>query len=286
MAVLPLGLVVDLTNTTRYYDPKEFLDGGVQYAKLQVVGKMVPKDGIVRRFMQIVDDFYRCRENQGKYVGVHCTHGLNRTGYLVCAYLIQKLRYRARDAIELFNARRGHEMERPQYLEKLSEMEGTSWEDLHPSPAHHDLRLSQESLRRHPHLPGPSSSAHRDRDWRNDSVSRSMGQRQPDWRGIPPPPLLRPFFQRPPNGEQLLSWRQRDPQPQPHPQPQPDRYDQEWPPLGSEPNRSWQHRRVGAARNSRAHPYSLRRPDPLRRWHPYRPAELESENVLRTVDKQ
>ncbi|ROT66611.1 RNA/RNP complex-1-interacting phosphatase [Penaeus vannamei] len=29
-----LGLVIDLTNTTRYYDPKEFTDHGIQYAKV------------------------------------------------------------------------------------------------------------------------------------------------------------------------------------------------------------------------------------------------------------
>ena len=26
-------------------------------------------------------------------IGVHCTHGVNRTGYLICRYLIQKLKW-------------------------------------------------------------------------------------------------------------------------------------------------------------------------------------------------
>jgi atypical dual specificity phosphatase len=25
------------------------------------------------------------------FLGVHCTHGLNRTGYLICRYMVEKL---------------------------------------------------------------------------------------------------------------------------------------------------------------------------------------------------
>ena len=33
-------------------------------------------------------------------IGVHCTHGLNRTGYMVCRYLIQKLKWDPQKAID------------------------------------------------------------------------------------------------------------------------------------------------------------------------------------------
>uniref|UniRef100_A0A2M4CFJ8 Putative tyrosine-protein phosphatase 1 n=1 Tax=Anopheles marajoara TaxID=58244 RepID=A0A2M4CFJ8_9DIPT len=66
MALLPLGLVIDLTNTARYYDPNEFIDGGVEYVKLHVEGKMVPKDAKVRRFMQIVDDYFKSHKTEGE----------------------------------------------------------------------------------------------------------------------------------------------------------------------------------------------------------------------------
>ncbi|XP_058063790.1 RNA/RNP complex-1-interacting phosphatase homolog [Anopheles bellator] len=119
---LSLGLIIDLTNTTRYYDPNEFTDNSVQYQKLFVRGHAIPEFSIVKRFVSIVKQFIRDRSNRGKYVGVHCTHGLNRTGYLVCAYLILELGYRAKDAIKLFNHKRGHQMERPNYLNSLYEM--------------------------------------------------------------------------------------------------------------------------------------------------------------------
>ena len=33
-------------------------------------------------------------------VGIHCTHGVNRTGYLVARYMIEWLGYQPKDAIE------------------------------------------------------------------------------------------------------------------------------------------------------------------------------------------
>ena len=33
-------------------------------------------------------------------IGVHCTHGVNRTGYLVCRYMIDKLDFQPKNAIE------------------------------------------------------------------------------------------------------------------------------------------------------------------------------------------
>ena len=32
-------------------------------------------------------------------IGVHCTHGVNRTGYLICRYLIDKLHWEPENAI-------------------------------------------------------------------------------------------------------------------------------------------------------------------------------------------
>lgn len=36
----------------------------------------------------------------GALIGVHCTHGLNRTGYLICKYMVQRNGVSAEKAIE------------------------------------------------------------------------------------------------------------------------------------------------------------------------------------------
>uniref|UniRef100_A0A182WDJ0 Uncharacterized protein n=1 Tax=Anopheles minimus TaxID=112268 RepID=A0A182WDJ0_9DIPT len=119
---IPIGLIIDLTNTSRYYDPCEFVSQGIKHVKLAVQGQVVPHKRLVKRFNDIANEYFNDSANNGKLIGVHCTHGLNRTGYLICAYLIQMLAYNPEEAINLFNVKRGHKMERKNYLESLLSM--------------------------------------------------------------------------------------------------------------------------------------------------------------------
>jgi len=50
---------------------------------------------------------------------VHCTHGVNRTGYLICRYMIEEMDFEPQDAVTLFHSARGHAIERDSYLEDL-----------------------------------------------------------------------------------------------------------------------------------------------------------------------
>jgi len=76
-----LALVIDLTNTYRYYSPKELESKGVKHVKILTEGKVVPSEGVVQQFYRAV------KGTEDGQIGVHCTHGLNRTGYLVCRSL-------------------------------------------------------------------------------------------------------------------------------------------------------------------------------------------------------
>lgn len=108
-----LGLVVDLTNTSRYYKAKQLEGMGVKYCKIFTKGHEVPDKGVV-------DKFYKALEGmEGKMVGVHCTHGLNRTGYLICRYMVEKMGLDPGEAIQAFDVARGHKQERENYLEHI-----------------------------------------------------------------------------------------------------------------------------------------------------------------------
>ncbi|XP_044273320.1 RNA/RNP complex-1-interacting phosphatase isoform X2 [Varanus komodoensis] len=113
-----LGLIIDLTYTTRYYEPEELPDT-VQYCKILTVGHEVPDNDTIFRFKSAVKKFLTENEHNDKLIGVHCTHGLNRTGYLVCRYLIDVEGMDPNTAIELFNRHRGHCIERKNYIEDL-----------------------------------------------------------------------------------------------------------------------------------------------------------------------
>jgi len=117
---MKMGLLIDLTYTTRYYHPEEVENLGVAYEKIMVEGQEVPASRHVKRFCDIVDKFDKEKEQDESFViGVHCTHGINRTGYLVCRYLIDRKGWTVEKAITEFNQARGHSIERENYLTAL-----------------------------------------------------------------------------------------------------------------------------------------------------------------------
>ncbi|XP_035754802.1 RNA/RNP complex-1-interacting phosphatase [Egretta garzetta] len=113
-----LGLIIDLTYTTRYYGPEE-LPATLCYSKILTMGHEIPNKHTIFQFKCIVKKFLRDNKDNDKLIGVHCTHGLNRTGYLVCRYLIDVEGMEPNTAIELFNRARGHPIERTNYIQDL-----------------------------------------------------------------------------------------------------------------------------------------------------------------------
>jgi len=125
---IKLGLLIDLTFTKRYYEPTELKRLGIAHAKIMIPGKEVPDYTEVQKFFDVVDNFEQGQADNGEeqsgstlLIGVHCTHGINRTGYLVCRYLIDRMGWSADEAIEKFNLARGHDIERENYLLALRE---------------------------------------------------------------------------------------------------------------------------------------------------------------------
>ncbi|XP_077354544.1 RNA/RNP complex-1-interacting phosphatase isoform X2 [Festucalex cinctus] len=113
-----LGLVVDLTFTTRYYGPQD-VPSSLRHVKIPTAGHVVPADDAILAFKRAVRRFLRDNRRNDKLIGVHCTHGLNRTGYLICRYLIDVDGMDPAEAIKLFNSCRGHDIERENYIHDL-----------------------------------------------------------------------------------------------------------------------------------------------------------------------
>ncbi|KAJ0183198.1 hypothetical protein K1T71_001174 [Dendrolimus kikuchii] len=112
-----VGAVIDLTNTARYYNPQELKDAGILHKKIFMPGRIIPPENTVQEFMNAVDEFLG--KDCESLVGVHCTHGLNRTGYMVCRYMRDRLGIPAKTAIKRFEKARGYQIERENYLADL-----------------------------------------------------------------------------------------------------------------------------------------------------------------------
>ncbi|XP_037814308.1 RNA/RNP complex-1-interacting phosphatase [Lucilia sericata] len=117
-----LGLIIDLTNTNRYYDPKFFEKEGVEHKKLMTPGHETPPKYIVKRFNKMVKDFLENNTNNDKLIGIHCTHGVNRTGYLICNYMITQMTMEPNEALDRFSNARGHKIERDNYIDALHKL--------------------------------------------------------------------------------------------------------------------------------------------------------------------
>ncbi|XP_059497172.1 RNA/RNP complex-1-interacting phosphatase isoform X2 [Stegostoma tigrinum] len=113
-----LGKIIDLTFTKRYYDPQE-LPKSLVYEKIFTAGHEVPNAKTILTFKQAVQKFLSDNKDNDKLVGVHCTHGVNRTGYLICRYLIDVDGMDPQHAINLFSQSRGCQIERQNYIQDL-----------------------------------------------------------------------------------------------------------------------------------------------------------------------
>lgn len=113
---LNIKLIIDLTNVAdgRYYYGDSFTKHGIQIAKIKCPGAQtqIPSKQLLEQFYDTVDDFLNNNLSSNQLIGVHCTHGLNRTGYFICKYMIDRLKIRPRRALRYFESARGHRMER------------------------------------------------------------------------------------------------------------------------------------------------------------------------------
>ncbi|XP_062568946.1 RNA/RNP complex-1-interacting phosphatase-like [Saccostrea cucullata] len=114
-----LGMVVDLTFTTKYYSARDMEHQGIRYEKIFTEGHNVPSDDVVYRFFDTLESFYETNKDNDQLVGVHCTHGVNRTGYVVCRYMIERLGFEPDKAMTVYHEARGYPVERENYIEDL-----------------------------------------------------------------------------------------------------------------------------------------------------------------------
>lgn len=114
-----LGLVIDLTNTDRFYDVNtEVKQQGIKHYKMNCKGHgETPTPDTTKLFISIVDNFIR--QHPTEIIGVHCTHGFNRTGFLICAYLVEKLDFSIDMAVALFAQCRPPGIYKQDYINEL-----------------------------------------------------------------------------------------------------------------------------------------------------------------------
>ncbi|KAL0344487.1 UNVERIFIED_CONTAM: capping enzyme, partial [Sesamum radiatum] len=115
-----LGLVIDLTNSSRYYNFNEWKKEGIKHVKIACKGRdSVPDNESVNKFFYEVSQFLARQKQPKKYILVHCTHGHNRTGYMIIHYLMRTLPISVTQAIKIFSDARPPGIYKPDYIDAL-----------------------------------------------------------------------------------------------------------------------------------------------------------------------
>ncbi|XP_048062171.1 mRNA-capping enzyme isoform X2 [Megalobrama amblycephala] len=125
-----MGLLVDLTNTSRFYDRAEIEKEGIKYVKLSCKGHgECPTVETTEMFIRLCEHFIE--KTPTELIGVHCTHGFNRTGFLICAYLVEKMDWSIEAAVAAFAQARSPGIYKGDYLKELFRRYG----DVEDAPA-------------------------------------------------------------------------------------------------------------------------------------------------------
>ncbi|KFK40498.1 hypothetical protein AALP_AA2G003400 [Arabis alpina] len=116
-----IGLVIDLTNTTRYYHTLDLKKDGIKHVKIACRGRdAVPDNVSVNTFVNEVNQFMLNQKHSNKYILVHCTHGHNRTGFMIVHYLMRSApMMNVTQALKMFSDARPPGIYKADYIDAL-----------------------------------------------------------------------------------------------------------------------------------------------------------------------
>ncbi|XP_028636735.1 mRNA-capping enzyme isoform X2 [Grammomys surdaster] len=137
-----MSLLVDLTNTSRFYDRNDIEKEGIKYIKLQCKGHgECPTTENTETFIRLCEKFNE--RSPPELIGVHCTHGFNRTGFLICAFLVEKMDWSIEAAVATFAQARPPGIYKGDYLKELFRRYGDI-EEAPPPPVLPDWCFEDE----------------------------------------------------------------------------------------------------------------------------------------------
>ncbi|KJH48128.1 dual specificity phosphatase, catalytic domain protein [Dictyocaulus viviparus] len=170
---LRLGMVVDLTDTDRYYDKDEIEGMCIQYRKINCPGRgFVERTECVSEFNKAIQDYIDKSDDEEALIGVHCTNGVNRSGYLICRFLIERLGWSSHEALDglfssvdwdtdlfmppyltvtfSFERARGYPIEKGSYVQALHKaaIESRNRKDVSDSDSEGHRRKSKKSKKK------------------------------------------------------------------------------------------------------------------------------------------
>ncbi|KAH3662494.1 hypothetical protein OGAPHI_005746 [Ogataea philodendri] len=94
-----IAAIIDIGSDTPAYDPAAFKR--IEYVKFKTESKVTPDNVTIVRFIGKADKLVQ-KLAAGQFIAVHCHYGQNRTGFFICCYLVEKLGWSVKEALDAF----------------------------------------------------------------------------------------------------------------------------------------------------------------------------------------
>jgi len=114
---LKLGLWIDLTNRRNYYPTSKIRERDITYFKWHHRESEIPSEREIQTFVQVCRDFIA--DNQKRIIGLHSTHGFNRTGFFIISYLMLTNQVSLESGLSQFADARPPGIYKPEYIREL-----------------------------------------------------------------------------------------------------------------------------------------------------------------------
>lgn len=115
---IKIGLWIDLTNSDRFYDRREVEEHNCRYVKIACRGHgQTPSQAQTKEFIETVG--LHIQRNPLDVIAVHCTHGFNRTGFLIVSFLVEDSDSSLDIALKQFENARYPGIYKSDYIEEL-----------------------------------------------------------------------------------------------------------------------------------------------------------------------
>jgi pimeloyl-ACP methyl ester carboxylesterase/protein-tyrosine phosphatase len=132
--------VVDISHETPVYDPRGLENGGIVYRKFPTVSKLPPSVDEVKQFIDLIDELRRellpSNDPDSKIpppvIAIHCHYGFNRTGFIVIAYMVERLGWPLKDAIAEFAKKRPRGVRHSHFVDELWARYWTKGQEARP----------------------------------------------------------------------------------------------------------------------------------------------------------
>ena len=113
--------IICLANTEKRYDATDReVNGKVISWDWIKCGQQAPTDERYREFEKTVKRILK--ENPSAVIGVHCTHGFNRTGFMIVRFLVETQKMDVIEALDLFKKARPPGIYKEDYVHRLLEV--------------------------------------------------------------------------------------------------------------------------------------------------------------------